>query len=118
MVTDCLDFYDGAVGVVDADKLVTINTTNNKSHQMKFEGVEPVRGKIKDCSYSFWADQTSFYDSACVTGTTRQIVENLFDFAGNAANLNETLFGDLAKFYATKSEMRCKKANDNAYPKP
>jgi ABC-type phosphate transport system substrate-binding protein len=122
LTDSCIEAYPGAVGYIDADKALGIDDTGH-IHQMKYQGVEPTRGKIVNCEYNYWAAQNVFYDPDCVetagdypSAVRTQIVTDLIAYASDENNLTQALFGERAKFWATQGEMKCAKANDYAYP--
>lgn len=114
---DCVEFYPGAVGYADADKLMGTDDTGN-IHILKYQGVEPVREKIKNCEYNFWATQWVYWDAAEVEGLgLTNLVNDLMTYAGDPLNLTYENIGYRADFWAAQSEMSCKKDNDFAYPR-
>lgn len=117
LTEDCIEFYNGAVGYVDADKVLGNDDVNN-CHTVKFEGVEPTREKVKFGEYSYWAGQQCFYDTATVTGITQNLADSLMAFAADPANLNNVDFGQKANYWSTDDEMTVKKTADSAYPVP
>ena len=119
LTEDCLDFYYGGVGYIDADKILGNDTVNN-CHEVKFEGVEPTREKVKFGEYSFWAGQQCFWDEDefPATSVEGKLAQALMDYASDPDNLNNVDFGQKANFWATDDEMRVKKTSDSAYPVP
>jgi hypothetical protein len=115
LTEDCLDFYYGAVGYIDADKILG-NDTVNSCHEVKFEGVEPTREKVKFGEYSFWAGQKCFWDTGAISTVQANLATALMDFAKDPANLNNVDFGQKANFWATDNEMTVSKSSDAAYP--
>jgi ABC-type phosphate transport system substrate-binding protein len=122
LTDSCVETNAGSIGYVDADKALGIDDTGH-IHQMKYQGVEPTRGKIVNCEYNYWAAQNIFWDPDCIetagdypSAVRTQIVNDLMAYAADSANLTPALFGERAKFWATQAEMNCAKANDYAYP--
>ncbi len=115
LTDSCVDDFAGAVGYVDADKVLNVDDMGN-THQMKYQGVEPARNKIAYGNYNFWGAQHMFYDPSCVTGVQLTLAQDIISYAGNGLYLTEALFGETAKYWATSSEMQVSKSDDYAYP--
>jgi hypothetical protein len=107
LTSDCVNRFPGAIGYVDADKL--IQSKANNIHFIKYEGVEATRKTVANCDYPFFAEQQTFYDSACVSTTLQNLAASLNTFAANPANLTTANFGATAKFWATQDELKCSK---------
>ncbi|MDY6905461.1 MAG: hypothetical protein SWH61_12325 [Thermodesulfobacteriota bacterium] len=113
---DCVDWYDGGIGYIDADKVLG-NDDSSHSHTIKLEGVEPTREKVKFGEYVYWSAQQCQYDANVVPAVEQNIIEGLVAYAANPANLSNAAFGTSADWWATSGdEMRVKKISDIAYP--
>lgn len=110
LAADCVNELAGAVGYVDADKL--LGKAYDNSHQMKYEGIEPTRMNVKNGAYSFWAEQNVFYDTTCHTAAQQTFMNALFTFAADPSNLREDNLGDTAQYWATQVEMSVTRNGD------
>jgi len=117
LTEDCIEFYNGGVGYVDADKVLSNDDVNN-CHTVKFEGVEPTREKVKWGEYTYWGGQSCFYDDDQVNGVEQNLADAILAYAGDPANMNNVDFGQKANYWSTDGEMTVKKSSDSAYPTP
>jgi hypothetical protein len=115
LTEDCVQYYDGAVGYVDGDKVLANDFVDNV-HQVKFQSVEPTRDKIKFGEYVYWSAQACYYDDDTVNGTVQDLADDLMAFAASAQNLAYGPFGEKANFWATGAEMTVQKGTADAYP--
>jgi hypothetical protein len=127
--------FPGAVGYFDADKSIGSRYTDGGSdgawgfaandwdaadgvvglHIMKYNGVEPVRQKIVNGEYEFWAAQNVYYNDAQWTDTVglparSALLSRLITFSSDPANLTEAELGAAAEFWAAQDEMQVEKA--------
>lgn len=117
LLYDCVDWYDGGIGYIDADKVLG-NDDASRSHTVKLEGVEPTREKVKFGEYIYWSPQMCMFDqdkTDLVPGKT-DIIEGLMAFAADPANLSNDAFGTPADWWSTTGEMEVQKTSDTAYP--
>ncbi|MDY6822761.1 MAG: hypothetical protein SWH68_03040 [Thermodesulfobacteriota bacterium] len=112
---DCIDFYDGGIGYIDADKILGHDDTSD-CHTIKLEGVEPTREKVKFGEYIYWSAQQCQYDADSVDAVDQYIIEGLMDYAADAGNLTNEAFGTSADWWATSGEMTVTKTSDVKYP--
>lgn len=127
LTRDCVAYYDGAIGYVDADKVMYRSKIAGSQepnggslgiHQLMYQGIEPSRMAVAGGKYNFWAAQNCFADfTNCVTDPIEQdILTQLMTYAADPANLTFPIFGQRAYFWATQGEMNVTKANEFAYP--
>lgn len=104
-----------AVGYADADKILK-STSYPGVHIVKYQGVEPVRAKIENNEYNFWAAQTLYWN---VTEIDSAGLTTLLDKLKTAAQDATFLAGITPQnmFWTTNGEMACQKSpNERAYP--
>jgi hypothetical protein len=121
LTRDCIDFYDGGIGYVDADKAMKTNKIKNGIHQLKYQGVAPTRRNVAGGKYNYWATQVAFADTAagtgCVTGDLKTLADGLMAYAQKETLMTFANVGISAGFWATQGEMKVEKnPNDLAYP--
>jgi hypothetical protein len=115
LTEDCVEFYDGGVGYVDADKALNNDFTSNV-HHLKHEGVEPVRQKVIFGEYPFWGAASCFFDNDAVAGLSndqKTLARNLLNWI---AAQNERFEFPTNLFWASGAEMTVSAPNDFAYP--
>ena len=117
LTTDCVERYDGAIGYVDADKVMYRKGLKNGIHQLKYQGEAPSRYDVVNGKYNFWAAQACFIsnDQSCASDGTveRDILVGVMDTAASATFLTEEIFGERAKFWATQGEMKVFKTDSD-----
>ena len=127
-LTEFVADFAGAIGYVDADKLLGYDDLVDGiadgpteyydeadgiigAHLVKYNGVEPTRQKILNGEYGFWAAQHVYYDeSEFATTPMATLLSNLEDYSSDAANLTTATLGATANFWAAQSEMTVKKS--------
>ena len=127
--------FPGAIGYFDADKSVGDSYRDGGSngawafsgtdwdaadgfvglHVMKYNGVEPVRQKIVNGEYEFWAAQHVYYNDDQWADTVdlparSTLLNRLIAFSSNPANLTTDELGVSADFWAAQGEMLVEKA--------
>lgn len=118
LTRDCVAYYDGGIGYVDADKVMFRSKIADGTHQLMYQGVAPSRNDVANGKYNFWAAQQCFLDSAagCYGTQDLNILTQIMTQAGNPTYLNYAGFGQRAYFWATQDEMSVSKINEYAYP--
>jgi hypothetical protein len=109
---NCVNNRAGAIGYSDCDALAGGSGIANV-HEVKYQGVECRRAKIRNCEYDFWSVQWLYWDDATVAeqGAT-DLVGELVSFASDANNLPE----GKKNYWAAVGEMKCTKSGDSEYP--
>lgn len=113
--------FPGSIGYADADQALqnaysdgaadgAWNPADNPDskvgiHVLMFDGVEPVRKKIKHGEYEFWAAQYVYYNPAHWTGDMETVRTKLVSFSSNPDNINATTLGGMENFWAAQDEM-------------
>jgi hypothetical protein len=115
LTEDCVEYYDGGVGYVDADKALNNDFTSNV-HHLKHEGVEPVRQKVIFGEYPFWGAASCFYDDDSNAGLTQAQKSLATDLLNWLADQNERFEFPTNLFWASGAEMTVSAPNDFAYP--
>ena len=118
LTRDCVAYYDGAIGYVDADKVMFRSKIADGVHQLMYQGVAPSRNDVANGKYNFWAAQKCFLDSeaGCYGTQELSILNQIMTKAGDPAFLEFAGFGQRAYFWATQDEMQVNKINEYAYP--
>jgi hypothetical protein len=118
LTRDCVAFYDGAIGYVDADKVMFRSKIADGIHQLMYQGVAPSRNDVANGKYNFWAAQQCFLDSTrgCYGPEDLNIIDLIQTKAGDPTFLNVAGFGQRAYFWATQDEMKVTKSSGIAYP--
>lgn len=120
LTRDCVAYYDGGVGYVDADKVMFRSGISDGVHQLKYQGAAPSRYDVASGKYNFWASQVCFMDEnlTCLDATDAQILRDIQNNAANPAYLTFDNFGQRAYFWATQGEMLVQKSNGDpkVYP--
>ncbi|OPY76607.1 MAG: hypothetical protein A4E64_01455 [Syntrophorhabdus sp. PtaU1.Bin058] len=109
---NCINGRAGAIGYADCDQLAA-GSGNRMTHEVKYQGVECRRAKIRNCEYDFWSIQWLYWDADTVAeqGAT-DLVNELIAFASDATNLPS----GKANYWAALGEMKCIKYGDYEYP--
>jgi hypothetical protein len=105
---NCINTQADSIGYADADQA---NLANTKS--LTYMGAAPSKNNISRGVYEFWSAQWIYEDPNEPSFALKHpVVVDLMAYAEIPANI------PLAKqpFWATRSEMKVKKANDFAYP--
>jgi hypothetical protein len=113
----CVIDFDGAIGYADADKLIdTKDAGPQGAHIAKYNGVEPTRGKIRNCEYEFWAPQYVYYDAGKdFTDPGLALLRgNMETFSSASANYTGAVLGNAADYWTPKEEAQCQKLTDSA----
>jgi ABC-type phosphate transport system substrate-binding protein len=116
LTEDCVEYYDGGVGYVDADKVVDNDFTSAVHHIPFHEGVEPFRMKIYMGEYPFWGAASCYYDQDGAAGLSpnqQALADALLTWA---ADQDERVEYPTSLFWATGAEMTVTAPNDFAYP--
>jgi len=128
LTRDCVARYAGAIGYVDADKVMYTNKIVPTSEpaaytekqmgisQVMYQGVAPSRLAVAMGKYNFWAQQRCFLNNSCMTATEYAILDAVMTGAADPAKLSFAGFGQRAFLWATQGEMRTEKVNEFAYP--
>lgn len=131
LTRDCVAYYAGGVGYVDADKVMfrsKIDVTKAPEnflpsygiHQLMYQGFEPSRLAVANGEYNFWAAQYCFNDptGTCYdpAGVEADILDSIMITAQDPTFLDEVRFGQRAYFWATQGEMKVDKLTEYAYP--
>lgn len=118
LTRDCVAYYDGAIGYVDADKVMFRSKIANGIHQLMYQGVAPSRQDVTNGKYNFWAAQKCFLDTTktCYGSQDQNILNLIMTKAGESQFLDFTNFGQRAYFWATQDEMKVEKTSEYAYP--
>lgn len=121
LTSDCVARFDGAIGYVDADKVMgtDIDLTDDYAgneygiHQLMYQGSSPSRTAVANGEYNFWAAQTCYYEGSNVPDTEEDILATIMEEAKKATYLSEENFGERAYFWATQEEMQVVKYNND-----
>jgi hypothetical protein len=118
LTRDCVAFYDGGFGYVDADKVMFRSKIAKGVHQLMYQGVAPSRLAVASGKYNFWSAQQCFLDSTqgCYGPEDLNIIDQIQTKAGDPTFLNFAGFGQRAYFWATQDEMTVFKSSGLAYP--
>jgi hypothetical protein len=131
LTRDCVAYYAGGIGYVDADKAMDTNKIDNTIepasyankidgiHQLMYQGAAPSRNDVAWGKYNFWAAQQCFVNTnvgACHSAVTTTIMEKVMEEAAKDTYLDFDNFGQRAYFWATSGEMQVEKINEYAYP--
>ncbi len=119
LTRDCVAYYDGGIGYVDADKALETGKLIKGIHQLMYQGVAPSRLAVANGKYNFWSAQSCFLDSTagCYGTEGLNILNLIMTKAGDPTFLTYAGFGQKAYFWATQDEMSVSKTNGYAYPK-
>jgi len=108
----CVNGLTGAIGYADADQLAGSSNYPNV-HALNYQGVEPMRWKIRNGEYDFWSAQWIYEDpNEPGYSSLHPIVTKLIAYAANPAKIPATK----ADYWASQGEMVYTKATDWAYP--
>lgn len=118
LTRDCVAFYDGGIGYVDADKVMFRSKIADGIHQLMYQGVAPSRHDVANGKYNFWSAQQCFLDSTagCYGPQDLAIIDAIQTKAGDPTFLTFAGFGQRAYFWATQDEMQVEKTSGIAYP--
>jgi len=120
LTRDCVAYYDGGIGYVDADKVMYRSKIANGIHQLMYQGAAPSRNDVANGKYNFWAAQQCFLDSTagCYGTEDLNIIDLIQKKAGDPSFLTTAGFGQRAYFWATQDEMEVTKVQGagTAYP--
>ena len=108
---NCIKGRAGAIGYADCDQLVG-SSGNNMIHEVKYQGVECRRTKIRNCEYDFWSIQWIYWEEDNLTPEQIQLIADLMAFASDPNNLPS----GKANYWAALGEMKCMKYGDYMYP--
>ena len=103
-----------AVGYADADKSLSRTDLSNL-HIVKYQGVEPVRPKIENNEYNFWAAQTLYWDPVEIDNAGLTNLLTALRAAANNAAFVDTL-DPQSMFWTTQGAMSCQKVDASAQP--
>lgn len=115
LTKDCVAEYDGAIGYVDADKVMFrsgISGNGEGINQLMYQGVAPSRISVANGEYNFWAEQVCFYDptiSGCYDNDEDELIETIMTQAALSSYLTVANFNERAYFWATQGEMKVSK---------
>lgn len=118
LTRDCVAFYDGGIGYVDADKVMFRSKIAKGTHQLMYGGAAPSRNDVANGKYNFWAAQQCFLDSTqgCYGPEDLNIIDLIQTKAGDPTFLDVAGFGQRAYFWATQDEMKVTKSSGITYP--
>ena len=118
LTRDCVAYYDGGIGYVDADKVMFRSKISDGIHQLKYQGAAPSRQAVANGKYNFWAAQQCFLDSTagCYEAQDLAIINAIQTQAADPSFLDYAGFGQRAYFWATQGEMQVSKTSGLAYP--
>jgi ABC-type phosphate transport system substrate-binding protein len=119
LTRDCVAFYDGGIGYVDADKVMFRSKVAKGIHQLMYGGAAPSRNDVASGKYNFWAAQQCFLDTTlgCYGPQDLSIIDQIQTKAGDPSFLTFAGFAQRAYFWATQDEMEVQKIGGGfAYP--
>ncbi|MGB5156427.1 MAG: hypothetical protein WBN77_03210 [Desulfobacterales bacterium] len=117
----CINERMGAIGYADCDQLIASKGSLSAPladfpyeyvNDMKYNGVECRRAKIRNGEYDFWSKQWLYWDHANLNQEQVTTVGQLVAFAKNPANLPLNKMD----YWASEGEMWYTKASDASYP--